>query len=842
MTTALKPFFTFYGGKWRAARFYPPPNHGTIIEPFAGSAGYSLRYPDRKVWLVDLDIKIVATWRYLIGVSSKEILALPDIGLDQTIDDLSVCEEAKLLIGWWLNKGSAQPKRSPSSNMRKSLRGENPRDPPSGWWGSKIRERIASQLDQIRHWNLIEGDYTSAPNVDATWFIDPPYSKAGKHYTHSSIDYTALSTWCQSRPGTVIACENVGATWLPFKPWRKIKANESKGGGKVSHEAIWIGEQPQRKTRMTWNVITAPNMDRRFGLPALPDECIDSIVQDPPSGISFMGKEWDSNKGGRDVWIDWLFTIMSQCYRVLKPGGHMLVWALPRTSHWTATAIEDAQFEVRDVIHHHFGSGFPKSLEAGKAIDAHFGFKRVAVDTEKKKGQCKHLDNGEACPGHKGKGKNAKKFIHVPESQIMTPEAALWDGYGTALKPSTEHWILARKPLEKTVAHNVLLYGTGVLNVDAGRVGTNGATKRGSQAPYPRTEDGREDRSGTWARTGHDVESIEGGRWPANLILSHGPDCEPVGTGRLRGDRREGSQGSRPAGFVDTGAEAGDNKPSGPLYGDESVVLWNCAIGCPVAELDRQSGTGKPHGDPAKTSRYGGTFGNDQQATSLNQYKDMGGASRFFATFRYEAKPSRTERDAGLAAFEASTGGQATDRKDGSKGLSNPRAGAGRTGGAKNTHPTVKSIALMSWLVRIITPPGGVVVDPFTGSGTTGCACMLEGFDFLGFELEEDSAAIARARIKFWEEWEAEQMPLLKAASVDKKVRFEQLDMTERLRAAASEQFVDEAAGEVRAVTEDLAAVMMAEGFDEETDVWDRAIGMAIYAQNISDGEGATNG
>lgn len=248
MTFTLKPFFTFYGGKWRAAPHYPAPAHPTIVEPFAGSAGYSLRYPDRNIVLVERDPKIAATWRYLLSVTPAEILALPDVSDDQTVDDLRVCEEAKLLIGWWLNGGSAQPKKRPGSWMRRA-RG-------AGWasggsqlfWRDRVRERIASQLEAVRHWRLIEGDYAQAPDSVATWFVDPPYAEAGKHYRFGSrsIDYTALGSWCRERRGQTIVCENVGASWLPFQAWRDIKASEAKHGGKVSREAIWCNPATPR--------------------------------------------------------------------------------------------------------------------------------------------------------------------------------------------------------------------------------------------------------------------------------------------------------------------------------------------------------------------------------------------------------------------------------------------------------------------------------------------------------------------------------------------------------------------------------------------------------------------
>jgi len=235
-TQRLKPFFTFYGGKWRAAPHYPPPQHATIIEPFAGSAGYSMRYSDRNVVLVEKDPLIAATWRYLLRVTPKEVLSLPDIRNDQTVDDLDVCEEARLLIGWWCNKGSSAPCKRPSSWMRSGIL-------PKSFWGHAIRERIAHQVDVIRHWKLIEGDHTQAPNIKATWFIDPPYQQAGKHYRFGckQIDYNQLARWCRTRPGQIIVCENVGASWLPFRHWRDIAANQSKHGGKISKEAIWTG-------------------------------------------------------------------------------------------------------------------------------------------------------------------------------------------------------------------------------------------------------------------------------------------------------------------------------------------------------------------------------------------------------------------------------------------------------------------------------------------------------------------------------------------------------------------------------------------------------------------------
>lgn len=219
--------------------FITPPRYDTIIEPFTGSAGYSMRYPYKKVILVERDPKIAATWRYLLGATPSEIRSLPDIRIDQKVEDLNVHQEARWLIGWWVNKGAAQPMKSPSKWMR--VKGNKDR-----FWSPTIRERIASQVEHIRHWKLIEGDYTDAPDIKATWFIDPPYQKAGIHYRFGSklLDYEALGDWCKARKGQTMVCESVGAKWLPFQPWRDIKASPAKYGGKVSHGAIWTQDTP----------------------------------------------------------------------------------------------------------------------------------------------------------------------------------------------------------------------------------------------------------------------------------------------------------------------------------------------------------------------------------------------------------------------------------------------------------------------------------------------------------------------------------------------------------------------------------------------------------------------
>lgn len=230
----LRPFFGYYGGKWRdTPKHYPPPVHDTIIEPFAGSAGYALRYPSRNVILCEIDPVLAAVWRYLIDVKPKEILAISDLEPDGSVDDLPVCQEAKWLVGLWLNRGAASPRKSPSKWMRDGVR-------PGSFWGPRVRQTIASQVDSIGHWDIINGSYTECPTPGkATWFVDPPYQEAGKHYRFGSdqIDYPALGKWCKALRGQVIVCENEGATWLSFRELADVKTTRA---ARRSKEVIWL--------------------------------------------------------------------------------------------------------------------------------------------------------------------------------------------------------------------------------------------------------------------------------------------------------------------------------------------------------------------------------------------------------------------------------------------------------------------------------------------------------------------------------------------------------------------------------------------------------------------------
>ena len=206
------------------------------MEAFAGSAGYALRYPRRKVILCEIDPILAGIWRYLIRVEPKEILAIPDIESDGSVEDLKVSEEARWLVGFWLNRATASPRRSPSKWMRDGIR-------PGSFWGERVRQTIASQVDEIRHWEVYEGSYADLPQLHvATWFVDPPYETAGKHYRFGSeqIDYAALADWCTSRPGQVIVCENKGAHWLPFSDLADVKTTRAK---MRSREVVWISSE-----------------------------------------------------------------------------------------------------------------------------------------------------------------------------------------------------------------------------------------------------------------------------------------------------------------------------------------------------------------------------------------------------------------------------------------------------------------------------------------------------------------------------------------------------------------------------------------------------------------------
>lgn len=229
----LHPFFSYYGSKFRLAREYPRPRFDLIVEPFAGSAAYSLCYADRQVVLCERDDEIAALWAYLIRVREREILALPDVV--QCVSALRV-PEARTLVGFWLGRGRSRPLREPSSWMRTDGAAR-----PAGFWGPHAKERIARQLRHIRHWRILFADYTQAQRLaPATYFIDPPYQgKAGRRYRWGStqLDYERLARWAGERSGQVIVCEHASAQWLPFRPL--VRAQGMRG---IRTEGIWLSE------------------------------------------------------------------------------------------------------------------------------------------------------------------------------------------------------------------------------------------------------------------------------------------------------------------------------------------------------------------------------------------------------------------------------------------------------------------------------------------------------------------------------------------------------------------------------------------------------------------------
>lgn len=234
----FRPFFGYYGGKWRdSAKHYPAPLHDTLIEPFAGSAGYSVRHWRKKVVLCEKDPILHAVWSYLLRTSAKEIRELPDVPKDGSVDDLQLPQEARWLIGFWLNRGTSSPRKTPSKWMRSGMT-------PGSFWGTRVRETIASQVPHIRHWKVHLCSYEECPVTGpATWFIDSPYEKAGRYYRYGSsgINYADLGMWCRQRRGQVIVCENDGAEWLPFK---KLHESKTTRAGKRSQEVIWLNDDP----------------------------------------------------------------------------------------------------------------------------------------------------------------------------------------------------------------------------------------------------------------------------------------------------------------------------------------------------------------------------------------------------------------------------------------------------------------------------------------------------------------------------------------------------------------------------------------------------------------------
>lgn len=223
----MKPLFPFYGSKWRDARRYGPPQ-GHVVEPFAGSAGYSTFFEPARVTLIDADPILVGVWEFLIASSSAEILRLPDVEPGQDVREMGLPQEAAWLIGFWLNRGSATPKRTRTAFSSRTDRAQLV-------WGERARARIAADVHRVDDWTVRLGDFATAP-VDplATYFVDPPYEDKGRHYRFSEVDYAEVARWATGLPGRVVVCEQAGATWLPFRPLATIKSTRG-----TSSEVVW---------------------------------------------------------------------------------------------------------------------------------------------------------------------------------------------------------------------------------------------------------------------------------------------------------------------------------------------------------------------------------------------------------------------------------------------------------------------------------------------------------------------------------------------------------------------------------------------------------------------------
>ena len=399
-------------------------------------------------------------------------------------------------------------------------------------------------------------------------------------------------------------------------------------------------------------------------LKELDDNSIDSIVTDPPYGLAFMGKRWDYDVPSQDIW--------EECLRVLKPGGYLLSFAGSRTYHRMAVRIEDAGFEIRDQIMWVYGSGFPKSMNIGIQVDKKLGNQREVIPNPRANQQTA-----------------AKNGIYGDYEAVayITKGNSEWEGWGTALKPAHEPIVMARKPFKGTVVDNVLEWGTGGINIDESRIGTEGGTKRSHQTDYPKKDNGKEDRESQNWRKGHDIVEINEGRFPANIIF---------------------------------------DEEAGKILDEQSGIT-------------KGSGVSKKVARSKKGFKISGSSNNIQAANSPDIYGDAGGASRFF----YCPKASKRDRNEGLEHFEgrfSPTMGDGIGVKE-----YNPKTATLK----KNHHPTVKPTDLMLYLIRLVTPNGGTTLDPFMGSGSTGKGAVRGGFHFFGIEREQEYFEIAEARIEY---------------------------------------------------------------------------------------------
>lgn len=514
------------------------------------------------------------------------------------------------------------------------------------------------------------------------------------------------------------------------------------------------------------------------------DNTFDSLVTDPPYGLGpepdpvsvlkdwidhgyheiknkggFMGKEWDKFVPQPNEF--------KEIFRVLKPGAYGVVACGTRTVDWMAISLRLAGFEIRDTLTWHYGSGFPKSMNISKALDKEAGAERKIV------GKATYTINNKRGGNFNSADAKEKDRIDVNITAPETEEAKEWDGYGTALKPATEFFILCRKPIsEKTIAKNIRKWGVGGLNIDGCRVGyENGGSVASNPSLRKFINGGNGGKIISHEENRRVIIPDNNGRFPANVILSHHPECTYIGLKEIKaitGGTGEASRG----GMVKKGkygnyslTQIGSN--AGGLGNDEGKELteeWICHPACPVCIMNKQSGPAGAQGMVKKgyegfsNGKYSDFNYKGDDGKSFRN--DEGGSARFF----YCAKASTSERNVGLEkmSFKKTIGHnrfdkcgncgkyilQNQDRPSACKCAEPQRIDNEIEG---NFHPTVKPVSLMQWLSRLITPKAGIVLDPYNGSGTTGIACKIELFSYVGIEQDEDACTMSRARIDGWE-------------------------------------------------------------------------------------------
>jgi site-specific DNA-methyltransferase (adenine-specific) len=434
------------------------------------------------------------------------------------------------------------------------------------------------------------------------------------------------------------------------------------------------------------------NEDCWEAIKKLGDNSVDAIITDPPYDISFMGKGWDKDSLITNV------EFWKECLRVLKHGGHLLSFGHSRTSHRTATAIENAGFEIRDTIMWIYGSGFPKSHN-------------VAIALDKKHGAMGHRGKRASFAGNNNQGgENLPNATNVEEHEPITDVAKQWEGWGTALKPAHEPVIVARKPLDGTVAHNCEKWGVGALNIDATRIAHNEdfsnlkPVHKGFAGIDGTEENNHEDEKQKEALQ-ISIDKLKNlGRFPANIIFGHNEDCEQIGT-----EEEEVIGGNKGTSGFAEGYESGD-------FTKKTIknAVWKCSEGCAVKHLDEQSGVIKTGvWNETDGARHFENNGKETKYKTKKKIKEpVSGASKFF----YCPKVGKKERNKG----------------------------------ATNKHPTVKPVDLMEYLIKLVTREGHIVLDPFMGSGSTGIAAKLLKRKFIGCEREKEYYEIAKARIENW--------------------------------------------------------------------------------------------